>query len=822
MTVFFSCESYAGRKEGTPKGSKTGVGEVFIPGGAADHDAFHLCAVGTKEVNIFMDGKGHGDRPAGNGRSRKQKIVLNTLSDRRRCITFLKSYRGVLASGFLLVAMVLLLFGIASQFQSPPAEDVPNGETAISYSAFLHQVHAGNVLAVTLRGNDINALLQQPLTHTAASRATLSAAQRSAQIEAWARYASSFTSSTNWSSSTPTIDPARMIYTTVPATGSDQLIPLLMSTHVSVTTQTVEQTPAWVGLIWKFAPLLFLLALVVMVLRPRKQTRLPQNINEHMAQFTRRRIRRFENAGPQTSRDGQNQKSGSRPVKSGSAQRSAFTPAGAAARPVTLQPPTTFADVAGVDEVRVELEEIVQFLRSPEKFDRLGAHIPRGALLVGPPGTGKTLLARAVAGEAGVPFFSISASEFVEMFVGVGASRVRDLFNQARQVAPAVVFIDEIDAVGRRRAMKAMGNEERDQTLNQLLVEMDGFTASHAVVVLAATNRVDILDKALLRPGRFDRHITISLPDRSGRQAILQIHTANVPLHAEVSLERLARLCTGMSGADLANLVNEAALCAARKDMETVDHDCFEEALARVQLGALRPLIMTEAERRIIAYHEGGHALVAYHLKDADTVNRVTILPRGQSLGVTQFVAEEDRYNYSREMLMAKIAVGLGGRVAEELTLGHEQVTTGAENDFQVVTGLAKRMVTRWGMSDEVGVVFAAYDESGAGLNMSRVDLCARVLPCTRALALDANGCAVPNGRSLLSFTSSAPAPATSGTSLSMATVVDREVKRIVDCGYDMAQRILQEHADQLEQLAAALMEHEQIDRATFEALMRT
>lgn len=763
-----------------------------------------------------MDGKGHDDRPVGNGRSRKQKVVRNTLSDRRRFITFFTSHKGVLASGFLVVALVLLLFGIASQFQGPPAEDVPNGETAITYSAFLHQVHAGNVLAVTLRGDEVNALLQQPLTHAPLQAATLSAAQRSAQIAAWARYASSFTSSANWSSSTSAIDPARVIYTTIPATGSDQLLPLLISQHVSVTTQTVEQTPAWVGLIWKFAPLIFLLVLLVMVLKPRKQTRLPQNINEHIAQFTKKRVRRFENGVPHTPKDVSGQ-------KSGSAQRSAFTPAGAAsaARPLHLEPPTTFADIAGVDEVRVELEEIVQFLRSPEKFDRLGARIPRGALLVGPPGTGKTLLARAVAGEAGVPFFSISASEFVEMFVGVGASRVRDLFSQARQVAPAVVFIDEIDAVGRKRAMKAMGNEERDQTLNQLLVEMDGFKASHAVVVLAATNRVDILDKALLRPGRFDRHITISLPDRIGRQAILQIHTAKVPLHPQVSLERLARLSTGMSGADLANLVNEAALCAARKDLETVDHDCFEEALARVQLGALRPLVMTEEERRIIAYHEGGHALVAYYLKDADTVNRVTILPRGQSLGVTQFVSEEDRYNYSRDMLMAKIAVGLGGRVAEELRLGRAQVTTGAENDFQVVTGLAKRMVTRWGMSDEVGVVFAAYDESGAGLNMSRVELPAQ--HCAGTLALDASGRAVPNGRarSLLSFASSLPVPPTSGASLGMATVVDREVKRIVDRGYEMARSILQEHTDQLERLAAALIEHEQLDRATFEALMR-
>ena len=279
-----------------------------------------------------------------------------------------------------------------------------------------------------------------------------------------------------------------------------------------------------------------------------------------------------------------------------------------------LEPPATFADVAGIDEVRIEVEEIVQFLRSPERFSRLGARIPRGALLVGPPGTGKTLLAKAVAGEAGVPFFSMSASEFVEMIVGVGASRVRNLFNEARRSAPCVIFIDELDAVGRQRSMGMMGNDERDQTLNQLLVELDGFDSRQAVVVLAATNRVDILDKALLRPGRFDRHITLSLPDRVGREAILKVHTRHTPLHEDVSLERLSRLTTGMSGADLANLVNEAALTAARQDLERLTFRCFEEALARVQLGALRPLVMSEADRRIIAFHEGGHALVAYHL----------------------------------------------------------------------------------------------------------------------------------------------------------------------------------------------------------------
>ena len=789
--------------------------------------------MGAKEVNAYMDGKGHSSWPSGDGRLRKRKSVLDSVRDQRRIIKFCKTHRSVLVSGFLVVVVLILLFGIFSQLQAPSTDDVPGGETAITYSAFLNQVNADNVLAVTIRGNGVNALLQQPLARSRTQKnAALSPAQRDAQVEAWTRYVSSLSSSA-WDTQTSNIDPARLVYTDLPATGSGQLVPLLVSKHISVITQPADQTSPWLGLVLKFTPLLFLLLLLAMVLRPRKQGRLPQNINEHIAQFTRQRFRRF--ADPKSQQPGAGQKRritgpASAPGstgKSGSAPRAAFTsPGPAAARSAApTAPTTTFADVAGIDEVRVELEEIVQFLRSPEKFDRLGAHIPRGALLVGPPGTGKTLLARAVAGEAGVPFFSISASEFVEMFVGVGASRVRDLFNRARQLAPAVIFIDEIDAVGKKRALKAMGNEERDQTLNQLLVEMDGFHASQAVVVLAATNRVDILDKALLRPGRFDRHITVSLPDRTGRQAILRIHTAKTPLCPDVSLERLARMTTGMSGADLANLVNEAALCAARKDLERIDHDCFEEALARVQLGALRPLAMTEAERRIIAYHEGGHALVAYHLKEADTVNRVTILPRGQSLGVTQFIAEEDRYNYSREMLMAKIAVGLGGRVAEELTLGRERVTTGAENDFQVVTDLAKRMVTRWGMSEEVGMVCTAYDETGAGLNMRRTDPTA-FASHARTLAMDASGqltlngepgLAVPRVSALAQPTQTVSTAASSG----MTAVVDREIKKIVDEGHTMALHILQAHFDQLQRLADALMEREQLDRAAFEALLQ-
>ena len=779
-----------------------------------------------------MDGKGHGSRPSGDGRTRKRWFALNSVKDQRRIITFCKTQRSALLSGFFIVAIVALLIGIFAQFQGPTANDAPTGETSINYSVFLNQVNAGNVLAVTVRGSDINAFLQQPLTASSAKQETaLSAAQRTAQIEQWTQYVGTLNNG-SLDTTASTIDPARLVYTALPADGMAQLMPLLLNQHVTITTQPVQQTPNWVGMIWKFAPLLFFVILLAIVLTPRKQGRLPQNVNEHIAQFTKRRLKRFDGAGTpsiQKPGEGQEKKAVGRPTgmarKISAPSRSAFTPSGAAGGQTVRvsPPPTTFADVAGIDEVRVELEEIVQFLRTPEKFARLGARIPRGALLVGPPGTGKTLLARAVAGEAGVPFFCISASEFVEMFVGVGASRVRDLFAQARQAAPAVIFIDEIDAVGRKRAMKAMGNEERDQTLNQLLVEMDGFNASNAVVVLAATNRADILDKALLRPGRFDRHITVSLPDRVGRQAILGIHSAKTPLHEEVSLERLARLTTGMSGADLANLVNEAALCAARKDLETIDHLCFEDALARVQLGALRPLVMGEAERRIIAYHEGGHALVAHHLQEADTVNRVTILPRGQSLGVTQFVAEEDRYNYSREMLMAKIAVGLGGRVAEELTLGRDHVTTGAENDFQVVTNMARRMVTHWGMSDEVGVVFAGYDETGAGMNMSQVD---PALFSSRAqtLAMDASGRLVPNGQPNLAqqhiFAMSAPA-AKSSSSSSMSSLVDREVRKILDEGHAMAKSILQEHFDQLQRLADALIEHEQLDRAAFEALMQ-
>jgi cell division protease FtsH len=372
-------------------------------------------------------------------------------------------------------------------------------------------------------------------------------------------------------------------------------------------------------------------------------------------------------------------------------------------------PNVTFDDVAGTDEAKEELQEVVDFLRQPEKYHQIGARIPRGILLVGPPGTGKTLLARAISGEAKVPFLSLSASEFVEMFVGVGASRVRDLFSQAKTVAPAIIFIDELDAVGRRRgAGLGTVNDEREQTLNQLLVEMDGFDQRHEIIVIAATNRPDVLDPALLRPGRFDRQITVALPDRQGREGILRIHTRSLSLASEVNLGLLARTTTGFSGADIENLCNEAALTAARKDHMQVKMDDFEEALDRILLGAARTLLLDEHERIVVAYHEAGHALVAWLSPGADPVHKVTIVPRGRALGVTEQLPMDDQYNYSRDYLMTRLSVMLGGRASEEVALG--DITSGAENDLAEATRLARRMVTRWGMGS-IGPMALSADE---------------------------------------------------------------------------------------------------------------
>jgi len=727
--------------------------------------------------------------------------------------TFIRQ-KQLLLTRVLLISLLLLLFGICSRLPAPNLNPSPWGPTIIDYSTFIAQVRANNVLEVSLQDQDIEGLLARPLS---VRQAQINALQAGAAHGAGSYVLSRDFRSFGLAPATASLplDPARLVFTRLPGRGDAALIPLLVSKHVVIETLPSAQLPPWLSLLWKPLPSLFLLLILIWILFSDRRVRSTGAVGDHP------RINQFRNHGEPERRNSQ------APTSldgTSSRSRSVHEDTSSPVRPELEPPPITFADVAGIDEVRQEVEELVQFLRAPERSERLGARIPRGALLVGPPGTGKTLLAKAVAGEAGVPFFSVSASEFVEIYVGVGAKRVRELFSKARENAPCVIFLDELDAVGRKRTPRFSSNDERDQTLNQLLVELDGFTARQTIVVLAATNRADILDPALLRPGRFDRHITVSLPDRAGRQAILQVHTRRTPLHDEVSLESLARLTTGMSGADLANLVNEAALCAARRNLECITSACFEEALARVFLGAQRPIVLSEMERRVIAFHEAGHALVAHHLPEADRVNSVTILPRGQSLGVTQFVAEEDRYNYSRERLMARLAVGLGGRAAEELTFGPDRVTTGAENDFQVVTGLARKMVTRWGMSERVGVMFVEGQApaSGLGLRYHNSDaLSAR----SRTLAIDVDGRLLLNGGDLPArqhqFRTPDAAAGEAG-SASMATVIDQEVQRLLSEGYQMAKTLLSEHHDQLNRLALVLMEREQVDRAAFEQLVTT
>src|SRR6266536_243345 len=436
------------------------------------------------------------------------------------------------------------------------------------------------------------------------------------------------------------------------------------------------------------------------------------------------------------------------------------------------RPSTTFADVAGVDEAKYDLVEVVEFLKTPQKFQRLGGKIPRGVLLVGPPGTGKTLLARAVAGEARVPFFSMSGSEFVEVLVGVGASRVRDLFEQAKKASPSIIFIDEIDAVGRQRGSSINTNDEREQTLNQLLVEMDGFDTRQAVVVIAATNRPDGLDLALLRPGRFDRRVTVDRPDWNGRLAILKIHSRNVPLAPDVDLVAISRSTPGMVGADLANLVNEAALLAARRNQDRVTQKCFEEALDKILLGAERPLVLSEEDLKVIAYHEGGHALTGLLSEDADPVTKVTIVPRGQTLGVTMSTPLDDRYNYSKEYLLTQIVTALGGRAAEQIAIGH--ITTGAENDLQRVTAIARQMVTRWGMSERLGTVSFSERQSP--------------------------------------FLSVGEMGAPGDYSETTAELIDDEVDRIVRMCYERTLELLSSHRATLDRIAQELRRQETID----------
>jgi cell division protease FtsH len=445
----------------------------------------------------------------------------------------------------------------------------------------------------------------------------------------------------------------------------------------------------------------------------------------------------------------------------------------------------TFEDVAGVDEAKEELQEVVDFLKDPAKFQRLGGKIPKGALLVGPPGTGKTLIARAVAGEAGVPFFTISGSDFVEMFVGVGASRVRDMFEQAKKNAPCIIFIDEIDAVGRHRgAGLGGGNDEREQTLNQLLVEMDGFEANEGIILIAATNRPDVLDPALLRPGRFDRQVVVPNPDVAGREKIIRVHMKNVPLAADVDVKTLARGTPGFSGADLANLVNEAALMAARKNRRMVTMQDFEQAKDKVMMGAeRRSMAMNEEEKKLTAYHEGGHAIVALNVPMADPVHKATIVPRGRALGMVMQLPEGDRYSMKYQQMTSRLAIMMGGRVAEEIIFGKENITSGASSDIKAATDLARNMVTRWGYSDILGTV--AY-----GDNQDEVFL----------------------GHSVAR---------TQNVSEETARLIDSEVKRLVQYGLDEARRILNEKIDDLHTLGKALLEYETLSGEEIEGVLK-
>ena len=433
----------------------------------------------------------------------------------------------------------------------------------------------------------------------------------------------------------------------------------------------------------------------------------------------------------------------------------------------------TFGDVAGIDEAKTELEEVVEFLRDPSRFQRLGGKIPKGVLLVGPPGTGKTLLARAIAGEAEVPFFTISGSDFVEMFVGVGASRVRDMFEQGKRNAPCIIFIDEIDAVGRHRgAGLGGGNDEREQTLNQMLVEMDGFEANEGVILIAATNRPDVLDPALLRPGRFDRQVVVPNPDVLGREKILKVHMRKVPLASDVEPRIIARGTPGFSGADLANLVNEAALQAARKNRRTVSMTEFEEAKDKVMMGAeRRSMVMTDEEKKLTAYHEAGHAVVAIHQPESDPIHKATIIPRGRALGMVMRLPEGDRISVARDKLLADLRVACGGRIAEEMIFGADKITTGASSDIRMVSDIARRMVTEWGLSEKLGFLAYAADEQEVFLG--------------RSVSQQKN------------------------TSDATALEIDNEIRRIVDATYQDASAILKKNLNQLEILADALLEYE-------------
>jgi cell division protease FtsH len=613
----------------------------------------------------------------------------------------------------------------------------PEGPLTVPYTVFKEQVSNGNVQSIYAQGETITGRFKAPVTYPppdqkvesggaesqtdtgrgAGRRAAPEAAkERGAPAREAPRTAGTFT-------------------TTLPSFIDPGLEAFLIENGVEISAKPIEEGGSpWATLLFGFGPALLFIAFYVWLFRRAAQQGAGMGMGGLMG-IGRSKARRYDQE---------------------------------------KDTKVTFDDVAGIDEAENELVEIVDFLKDPKKYTRLGGTAPKGVLLVGAPGTGKTLLAKAVAGEAGVPFFSMSAAEFVEMIVGVGAARVRDLFKQAREHAPAIVFIDELDAIGRARGQMAIGgSSEQEQTLNQILTEMDGFSSREGIIVLAATNQPEVLDKALLRPGRFDRRVVVNLPDKGGREAILKVHTRHVPLANDVDLGELAAATPGLSGADLKNLVNEAALLAARREQQEVRQKDFFDALEKIVLGPERPLLLSRADKERIAYHEGGHAILGLVVPGADPVHRVTIVPRGQALGVTYQRPDSDRYNYPEAYLRAKIVGMLGGRAAEEIVYGTK--TTGAESDIEQATGLARRMVTRWGMSERLGLVQLAPRENPY--------------------------LAGPNGYA-----------GARQFSEQTAEAIDAEVRRIIAESHDQAKRLLSAHRKQLDALVAALLARETLN----------
>jgi cell division protease FtsH len=596
---------------------------------------------------------------------------------------------------------------------------VPNTAEPITipYTTFKEQVEKGNVASIYSKGASIEGRFKKAVTWPPpGSKDAAEVARHNKGAARWLEQAGPRTANT--------------FTTTLPAFVDPGLESFLIGHNVEISAMPIQSGSTWATFLFGFGPALLFILFYVWMYRRMSQG---GGLGGALMGIGKSKARRYD------------QEADTR---------------------------VTFNDVAGIDEAKNELVEIVDFLKDPAKYTRLGGTAPKGVLLVGAPGTGKTLLARAVAGEAGVPFFSMSAAEFVEMIVGVGAARVRDLFKEARSNAPAIIFIDEIDSIGRSRGPLALGGaSEQEQTLNQILTEMDGFSSREGVIVLAATNQPDVLDKALLRPGRFDRRVIVNLPDKIGREAILKVHTRNVPLAQDVDLAELAGSTPGFSGADLKNLANEAALLAARRDQKEVRQKDFVDSLEKIVLGPERPLLLTEEDRERIAYHESGHAILGLVVPGADPVNRVTIVPRGQALGVTYQRPQTDRYNYPEAYLRARIVGMLGGRAAEEIVYGTR--TTGAENDIEQATGLARNMVTRWGMSDALGMV----------------QLAPRQSPYL--------GTAYTGDKQFSDET---------------ARLIDAEVLRIINESHETAQSLLRKHRKQLDALVKALLARETLD----------